>query len=1008
MFKKLNYFLCIELILALSIRIAIAATDLFISEYVEGSSNNKALELYNGTGSTIDLAAGHYRIEMYFNGKSTPNRTIDLTGTVDNGKVWVLVDAAAAPALVELADQTEDGSWFNGNDAIVLKKDTIILDVIGQIGVDPGTGWGSSATSTKDKTLRRQMTVCTGDNDPTDNFDPATQWEGFAGDTFDNLGTHLTTCDGVDIPPQVKTTSPINNAIAAATDANIVIEFTEAVTVTEPWYTITCNSGEVPPFTVSATTDSSYTLNNGGHFTLGDTCTVTVNAQQVADKDIPLDNLSAAYSWQFNIVNSTGNCGDAATPIHTIQGEGKTSSEVGNFHTIEGVVVLNRQGADQLSGFFVQEEDADSDNNPATSEGIFVYDNRVAVSEGDVVRVSGKVTEYFGLTELSQIEAITICSQAADLPTAATITLPIDELELEHYEGMRVVLPQTLTVNNNYDLGHYGEVTLSYGRLLVPTQVVLPGSAANDWQANNNRNQIILDDGSSLSYPELISYPPPELSASNTLRNGDTVTAINAVLGYSYGKYQLYPTQTTSFTVANPRITKPLPVGGQLKIASFNVENYFNGDGTGGGFPTSRGANSVSEFNRQRNKVLATLSTIEADIIGLIEIENDGYGETSAIQDLVNGLNAATAPNTYAFIDPGLPQLGTDQITVGMLYRPDKVTLVGSAMTKTDGAFANKNRPPLAQTFQHFQTGEIVTVVVNHFKSKGSACDDVGDPDTSDGQGNCNLTRVQAANDLTAWLTTDPTGSGDPDFLIIGDLNSYALEDPITAIKSAGYTNLIAQFSGESAYSYVFQGQAGYLDHALASNDLATQVTGVTIWHINADEPPVLDYNEENKSAHQLENLYQVNPFRTSDHDPILIGLFPQSCELTASYSPDTRQAYLPYIEMPLYTDIDGQAVASTIGVFSGVLEIPFGFADFAVKELVFLNITEQSKSCHARFIPEEGKLQIPYIRVPTQITSLNNELILGVEMECSATLQQSILRREVFSLVALECHLPN
>jgi predicted extracellular nuclease len=1008
MFKEFNYLICIVLILASPIRIAIAATDLFLSEYVEGSSNNKALEFYNGTGSAIDLATDNYLVEMYFNGESTPNLIIPLTGVVANGDVWVLAHAAAVPALLDQADQTESGSWFNGNDTIVLKKDTIIIDVIGQISVDPGTEWGSGVTSTQNNTLRRQMAICSGDNDPADNFAPATQWDGFAIDTFDNLGTHLTTCDGVDIPPQVKTTLPINNAIAVATDTDIVIEFSEAVTVTEPWYTVTCNSSQVPAFTVMATTDSSYTLNNGGHFILGDTCTVTVDAQQVVDKDTPVDNLSVDYSWQFDIVNLTGNCGDAATPIHTIQGEGKTSPEVGNFHTIEGVVILNLPEADQLSGFFVQEEDADSDNNPATSEGIFIYDNRVMVNEGEIVRVSGKVTEYFGLTELNQIEAITICGQAANLPTAATIILPVAEMELEHYEGMRVFLPQTLTVNNNYDLGQYGEITLSYGRLFAPTQVVLPGSAANDWQANNNRNQIILDDGRSLSYPEPIDYPPPELSALNTLRNGDTVTAINAVLGYSYGKYRLYPTQTPSFTAANPRITQPLPVGGQLKVASFNVANYFNGDGTGGGFPTSRGASSVTEFNRQRDKVIATLLAIEADIIGLIEIENDGYGETSAIQDLVNGLNAATAPNTYAFINPNLPQLGTDQITVGMLYRPDKVTLVGSAMTKTDGAFASKNRPPLAQTFQHPPTGEIVTVVVNHFKSKGSACDDLGDPDSGDGQGNCNLTRVKAANELTAWLTTDPTASGDPDFLIIGDLNSSALEDPITAITSAGYTNLIAQFNGESAYSYVFKGQAGYLDHALASNDFATQVTGVTIWHINADEPRVLDYNVENKSAHQVENLYQIDPFRSSDHDPIVIGLLPQSCDLVANYSPEKRQAYLPYIEMPLYTDIDGQAVATVTGLFAGVLEIPFGFADFAVKELVFLNFVEQSKSCHARFIPEEGQLQIPNIRVPTQTSYLHNEVILGVEMECSATLQQSILRKEVFSLVAFDCHLPN
>ena len=141
-----------------------------------------------------------------------------------------------------------------------------------------------------------------------------------------------------------------------------------------------------------------------------------------------------------------------------------------------------------------------------------------------------------------------------------------------------------------------------------------------------------------------------------------------------------------------------------------------------------------------------------------------------------------------------------------------------------------------------------------------------------------------------------------------------------------------------------------------------------------------------------------------------MIGLFPLSpaCELTATYSPETRQAYLPYIEIPLYNDIDGQAVASVMGVYSGVLEIPFGFNDFAVKELTFLNLIEQSQPCHARFIPGTGKLQIPSIRVPTQIAYLNNELTQGVEMECSATLQQSILRREIFSLVDFECHLPN
>jgi predicted extracellular nuclease len=208
-----------------------------------------------------------------------------------------------------------------------------------------------------------------------------------------------------------------------------------------------------------------------------------------------------------------------------------------------------------------------------------------------------------------------------------------------------------------------------------------------------------------------------------------------------------------------------------------------------------------------------------------------------------------------------------------------------------------KSRPALAQTFQENATGARFTVVVNHLKSKGSDCNDVGDPDLGDGQGNCSQTRKAAAQAIVDWLATDPTGSGDPDFLIVGDLNSYAQEESISAIKAgpddlAGtaddYTNLVNQFVGTYAYSYVFDGQAGYLDHALSSASLTGQVTGVTEWHINADEPDVLDYDTSFKPPAQ-EALYEVNAFRTSDHDPILVGLDPTTtfddlCRLTRSY----------------------------------------------------------------------------------------------------------------------------
>jgi endonuclease/exonuclease/phosphatase family metal-dependent hydrolase len=337
----------------------------------------------------------------------------------------------------------------------------------------------------------------------------------------------------------------------------------------------------------------------------------------------------------------------------------------------------------------------------------------------------------------------------------------------------------------------------------------------------------------------------------------------------------MQPVGNITFSNNNPRTSQPNDVGSSFKIASFNVLNYFNGDGLGGGFPTSRGADSAFEFNRQRDKVIAAINAIDAAVVGLMEIENDGYGPESAVQDLVNGLNSAG--QNYAFIDPGVSVIGTDEIAVALIYQPDKVTPVGNAAildSSVNPLFDDtKNRPALAQTFIDNATGAQFTVVVNHLKSKGSDCNDVGDPDTGDGQGNCNVTRTQAAQALAAWLAGDPTGAGDSDILIIGDLNSYAMEDPITALKNAGYTNLVEQYQGDQAYSYTFFGESGYLDHALASASLASQVTGVTEWHINTDEPVALDYNEEFKTPNQVMTYYNPDPYRASDHDPVVIGL---------------------------------------------------------------------------------------------------------------------------------------
>lgn len=746
------------------------AAELIISEYVEGSGNNKALEFYNSGSQVLDLSA--YRVEFYFNGASAAGRSIDLSGSLAPGKTFVLANGVADPALLALASQRVEGSWFNGNDAVLLRRrGGEILDSLGQVGFNPGTTWGSGDVQTLDRSLVRKADIRDGDSDPSDAFDPAAQWLGYPRDTFANLGQH--------------------------------------------------GAGEP-----------------GGGEEAG------------------------------------------LRPIHEVQGAGAESPLVNQRVAIEGVVVGDFQNASELKGFYVQQEDATVDGDPATSEGIFVYDggNGSDVKLGDRVRVTGQVREFNGLTELVGPLQVSVLASGVALPTPAGISLPLASADaLERYEGMRVQLRQTLTINEVYNLGRYGEVLLSSGgRQMTPTNVVAPGEQAKAMQARNDLDRILLDDGRSGQNPDPIRYPAPELSAYNSLRVGDRTSAIDGVLDYSAGSYRIQPLQTPTFEAANPRPAQPA-VEGRLRVASFNVLNYFNGDGKGGGFPTSRGANTAEEFQRQKAKIVAAILASKADIVGLMEIENDGYGEFSAIADLVNGLNASLPQGQrYAFVNPNRAKLGSDEIAVGLIYRGDKVRTYRSAAvldSSVNPEFDDtRNRPTLAQTFQEINGGERLTIAVNHLKSKGSACD--GDPDTGDGQGNCNLTRARAAQALVDWLAGDPTGAKEPDRLIIGDLNSYAKEDPVNVIRSAGYTDLVARQAGAGkGYSYVFSGQSGYLDHALANASLARQVRGAVEWHINADEPRVLDYNVEFKTPRQQDSLYNAEPYRASDHDPVVIGI---------------------------------------------------------------------------------------------------------------------------------------
>ena len=577
--------------------------------------------------------------------------------------------------------------------------------------------------------------------------------------------------------------------------------------------------------------------------------------------------------------NSFGACGDdTETRIHAVQGATDSTPVPGEIRVVEGVVVGDYQASGQFNGYYLQEETADADDNSLTSEGIFVFSGSLAggaldVAPGDVVRVRGTASEFSGLTQIGTLTNAAVCSTGASVPPTA-VALPAGAgSDHERTEGMLVRFSQILTATEVFNLGRFGEVSLSgAGRLYTPTAVAAPGAPAQAVLAQNNLSRIILDDGDNRQNIDPTRYPQGGLSATNTLRVGDTLDGLDGVMDFRFGAYRIQPVGAVNFIGTNLRTPAPGPVGGNLKVASFNVLNYFNGDGLGGGFPTSRGAETQFEFDRQEAKIVSALKAIDADIVGLMEIENDG-GPTSAIAELVGALNAATAPGTYAYVDTGV--IGTDEIKVALIYKPAVVAPVGAwdiITTADDPRFVDTlNRPSLAQTFQQSSSGQKLTVLVNHLKSKGSAC--VGDPDTGDGSGNCNQTRTNAAEAIVDWLAGDPTGSGDPDFLIIGDLNSYTFETPIQALEAGGFQNLVRAYGGLTAYSYVFNGESGYLDHALGTASMAAQVTGVTDWHINPDEPTVLDYNTNFKTANQVTTFYDPGPYRASDHDPVIIGI---------------------------------------------------------------------------------------------------------------------------------------
>ncbi|MEO5561353.1 MAG: ExeM/NucH family extracellular endonuclease, partial [Dokdonella sp.] len=647
--------------------------------------------------------------------------------------------------------------------------------------------------------------------------------------------------------------------------------------------------------------------------------TFTVNVTNLSGNAIPTDGQAIG-----TIVN------DDIQKIHDVQGSGVATPIPGATVTVEGVATAVFPGANKLNGFFLQEEDADVDADPNTSEGIFILCSSCvvgAVSEGQRVRVTGTVSEFNGMTEIASTSVlVTDAGNHMAEVTPSPVSLPISgdvDVFYEAREGMLITYVDTLTVSDYFQLFRFGQIQLVGGdRPRTYTEDNAPSVAGYATHLQDlAARQVILDDDTNAQQAPLLQasgsqavyYPRANGGFSagtqgvDYFRGGDQVNGLTGVLQWGYpgfgaNTWRIRPSNTypTSFTVANPRPATPPAVGGSIRAVGMNLLNYFttidttSSNSSGPCGPTGtldcRGADSVAELNRQRERASVVVCTLNPDVSAFMELENTTPSAT--ITDLLGAVNTRCGgAHPYAFINTG-GTLGTDAIRVAQIYRTGVLSPVGSPLVDLDPIH---NRPPTAQTYDVVDAtnpafGQRFTVIANHFKSKGSCPPSGADSDQLDGQACWASTRTQQATRLLTWINaTVIPAAGDADVLLLGDFNSYAHETPVTTIEAGGYHDLETELHGVNSYSYLFSGELGHLDFAFASNSFASQVTGADAWHINADEADLFDYNDEIKDTGEAAFeekpdgsalvpprvvFEPVTPYRASDHDPVLVGLF--------------------------------------------------------------------------------------------------------------------------------------
>jgi len=779
-----------------------ASSDLFFSEYVEGTSNNKALEVYNGTGAPVNLGTDGYNVQMFFNGSATAGLTINLTGTVANGDVFVLANSSAGAPILAVADQTNGAGWFNGDDAVVLRKGTTVLDVIGQVGFDPGSEWGTGLTSTADNTLRRKPAITDGDPNGSDAFDPATEWDGFATDTFDGLGSHngvVATC-----PTSLSVLQgTTGTATVSATDPDgTVTSLTLGAVSPAPAAGSISLTGVTPASGVGGT--ASGTLNVAdvpvGSYTVEidaanddatpqtDSCTTAVNVQQVlrvSDVQGSVSDLDSGPAHRSLLAPPTGNGSSSAS------------------YFVRGVITQKTlartaAGASQ-NGFFLQDTLAQSDDDPNTSDGVFVFMGSFTSliggyvpRVGDEVILNARVSEFFNMTELSGASLLQLVNPMLDVDVVAPAfdASPPDDLEAagrywERREGMRGRVPAGALVTGGRDVFAStadSEVWLVRGDSAVAQRSnPYARRAFRDAHPLDNKPGLV-DDGN--GYRILLGPLGVKATAGDNLallppaRVFDSLdTAVVGGVDFSFDKYRINPAQQPMLEAGvDPSLNAPPAAfdrGGAYSIANFNVENlydYRDDPFDGCDFTGNTGCPGVSppfdyvpESQAAYDEHLGALASEVAndlhgpDILLVQEAEdqdictvsagalqcgatNNADGKPDTLQELALRIEALGGP----VYDAAFDRNGADDrgIVAAFLYRTDRVELLPPAA----------GDPVLGSTPSVSYRGAALPYNADVSNPKALNADLPGDVDTSTGVDGSNVfTRAPQVGHFRVW-----------------------------------------------------------------------------------------------------------------------------------------------------------------------------------------------------------------------------------------------------------------